>query len=370
MTEILLQKLILYIDGNKSRIKCLSSMIISLISGSSIHQKGLALGINNKAKASSKAHRVYCFFKEFTFNYIQVAAFILSLFGEEKYIVAMDRTNWKFGKTDINILFLVIVLGKISVPVYWQSLPHSGGCSTEFMEGFLQRFIDGFGAKKIKYLLADREFMSRKWLDFLLKNKIYFVIPLKKDHKIRIKNELRTITVKKTFNDLNPLEYKTLEGVLWDKNVNFSAYKNDKNELMVLVSSLEIETNIFALYKYRWSIERLFKHLKSGGFDIEKSHLIILERFEKLLVVAAIASALIVKNGLIQNTLNPIPIKRQKVTNTTITKQVFSLFTYGFDHIKYFFTKNTKAIANLMQTILEPPETSFFFSFYQHLLNS
>jgi len=341
-------------------------MIISLISGSSIHQKGLALGIGNKAKASSKAHRVYCFFKEFTFNYIQVAAFILSLFGEEKYIVAMDPMNWKFGKVDINILFLVIVIGKISVPVYWQSLPHGGGCSAEFMEGFLQRFIDGFGAKKIKYLLADREFMSRKWLDFLFKNKIQFVIPLKKDHKIRFKNELR----KKTFNDLRPLEYKALEGILWDKNVNISAYKNDKNELMVLVSSLEIPVNAFALYKYRWSVERLFKHLKSGGFDIEKSHLIILERFEKLLVVASIASALIVKNGLIQNSLNPIPIKRQKSAETIIKKQVFSLFTYGFDHIKYIFTKNTKAITKLIQTILEPPKTSFFLSFYHILLNS
>ena len=370
MTEILLQKLILYIDGNKSRIKCLSSMIISLISGSSIHQKGLALGIKNKAKASSKAHRVYCFFKEFTFNYIQVAALILSFFGEEKYIVAMDRTNWKFGKADINILFLVIVIGKISVPIYWQSLAHGGGCSAEFMEVFLQRFIDVFGAKKIKYLLADREFMSRKWLDFLLKNKIDFVIPLKKDHKIRFKKELKTFAVKKAFNDLKPLEYKTLEGVLWDKNVNFSAYKNDKNELMVLVSSLEIPTNIFALYKYRWSIERLFKHLKSGGFDIEKSHLIILKRFEKLLVVASIASALIVKNGLIQNALNPIPIKRQKAAETIIIKQSFSLFTYGFDHIKYIFTKTAKAIAKLIQTILEPPKTSFFPLLLPCFLNS
>lgn len=370
MTEILLQKLILYIDGNKSRIKCLSSMIISLISGSSIHQKGLALGINNKAKATSKSHRVYSFFKEFSFNYIQVAAFILSLFGEEQYIVAMDRTNWKFGKTDINILFLVIVIGKISVPIYWQSLAHGGGCSAEFMEGFLQRFINGFNAKKIKYLLADREFMSRKWLDFLFKNKIDFVIPLKKDHKVRIKNELRTIAVKRIFNDLRALGYKTLEGILWDKNVSFAAYKNDRNELMVLVSSFKTTTNIFALYKYRWSIERLFKHLKSGGFDIERSHLTILERFEKLLVVASIASALIVKNGLIQNALNPIPIKRQKTAETIITKQLFSLFTYGFDRIKYIFTKNTNAIDKLIHSILEPPNTSFLLLFYHSLLNS
>jgi len=88
------------------------------------------------------------------------------------------------------------------------------------------------------------------------------------------------------------------------------------------------------------------------------------------LVVASIASALIVKNGLIQNSLNPIPIKRQKAAETIITKQLFSLFTYGFDHIKYVFTKTPKAINKLIQTILEPPNTSFLLSFYQFLLNS
>ncbi|WP_341763792.1 transposase [Candidatus Tisiphia endosymbiont of Beris chalybata] len=135
---------------------------------------------------------------------------------------------------------------------------------------------------------------------------------------------------------------------MWDRKVNFAAYRNDKNELMVLVSSIEVEVDIFALYRYRWSIERLFKHLKSGGFDIEKSHLVNLDRFKKLLVVTAIASALIVKNGLIQNSLNPIRIKLQKTTE----KQLFSLFTYGFDHIKNIFYQSIINSCNSTNTHL------------------
>ncbi|HJD56079.1 MAG TPA: transposase [Rickettsia endosymbiont of Pyrocoelia pectoralis] len=38
---------------------------------------------------------------------------------------------------------------------------------------------------------------------------------------------------------------------------------------------------MFALYKYRWAIERLFKHLKTSGFDIEKSHVTQNDRFAK-----------------------------------------------------------------------------------------
>ncbi len=150
------------------------------------------------------------------------------------------------------------------------------------------------------------------------------------------------------FNDLKALKYKVCAGILWDRKVNFAAYRNDKNELMVLVSSIEVEVDIFALYRYRWSIERLFKHLKSGGFDIEKSHLVNLDRFKKLLVVTAIASALIVKNGLIQNSLNPIRIKLQKTTE----KQLFSLFTYGFDHIKNIFYQSIINSCNSTNTHL------------------
>jgi len=350
MQQILLQELILYIEGNKSRLKCLSGMIISLITGGSIYQKGLALGILGEAKASSKIHRIYRFLKEFTFDYMKVASLLLKLFGMENYVIAMDRTNWKFGKSEINILFLVIVIGKISVPVYWQSLAHGGACSAEFMEEFLQKFISNFGVEKIKYLLADREFMNKEWLNFLIDNHVRFAIPLKSDNKIRLKNSLKALTIGKIFNDVKALEYKVCSGVLWGRKVNFAAYRNDKSELMVLVSSIEVEVDIFALYKFRWSIERLFLHLKSGGFDIEKSHLVNLDRFKKLLVVTAIASALIVKNGLIQNSLKPIRIKRQK----TIEKQLFSLFTYGFDHIKNAFYQSTTAVIQLIHTLLIP----------------
>ncbi|WP_419235566.1 hypothetical protein [Rickettsia endosymbiont of Nabis limbatus] len=104
------------------------------------------------------------------------------------------------------------------------------------------------GVEKIKYLLADREFMNKEWLNFLINNHIKFAIPLKRDNKIRLEKSLKTLSIVKIFNDLKALEYKVCSGVLWDKKVNFAAYKNDKSELMVLVSSIEIEVDIFALY--------------------------------------------------------------------------------------------------------------------------
>ena len=101
----------------KSRIECFVGMIISLIDNCSVSTKNMALGISGSAKHSSKTQRVYRFLKDQLFDYGAIDKFILSIFCCNEYIISLDRTCWKFGKKDINILFLVMVFGKISVPI-------------------------------------------------------------------------------------------------------------------------------------------------------------------------------------------------------------------------------------------------------------
>lgn len=165
MKNLLLQSLTLTLNWNKSRIKCLTYIIIALIDNCSVSSKSLALGLQGKAKLSSKIQRVYRIFREQIFDYDQIAQFLINIFANDKYIIALDRTCWKFGKKDINILFLVIVIGKVSVPIYWHLLEHGGACNNKLMQNMLDRFINKFGAHKIKYLLADREFMNKEGND-------------------------------------------------------------------------------------------------------------------------------------------------------------------------------------------------------------
>ena len=259
-----------------------------------------------------------------------IAEFIINIFTGDKYIIALDRTCWKFGKKDINILFLAIVIGKVSVPIYWHLLDHGGACDAELMQDMLSRFSKKFGVSKIKYLLADREFMNKEWLKYLTHNNISFAIPLRQDMKVKIDRSLQTLAVGKSFNNLKLSEYTEVKATLWDRQVRLAAYRNERGELMVVASNAKIDVEIFALYRFRWAIERLFKHLKSAGFDIEKSHITINDRFAKLIAVCAIACALIVKYGLIKAEVNPIKTKKFK----NVEKQIYSLFTYGIDHLK------------------------------------
>ena len=340
-------------------------MIISLIEYCSVSTKNMALGIDGKAKHTSKTQRIYRFLKDQIFNYDQVAKFILDIFSCDHYTIALDRTCWKFGKKDINILFLAIVFNKISVPLYWCILDHGGACSSKLMKEIIERFITNFGLSKLKYLLADREFMSKEWLDFLIEKQIKFAIPLRKDMLIGINGTLQTKPVWRTFNSLKALEYIEVEALLWGHLVKLSAYKNHKSELMVVAANINMEVSIFDLYKFRWSIERLFKHLKSSGFDIEKSHITKADRFMKLVAVCAIASALIVKNGIIQNILNPIKIKKKQ----TYPKQLFSLFTFGLDNFRYCLKRSkNKALALIKKILNYQHLTDFYIDFFA-LLN-
>lgn len=359
MKSTLLQELSIHIKLNKSRIITLISMIASLLCGNGIQIKELSLCIESSIKRKSKEHRVYRFFKEVEFDYLQVSSFILNIFGSKKFIFAIDRTNWKFGNSDINILFLAIVIGKISVPVYWSCLPHGGGCSAKFMEDFFKRFIDKFGSKKIEYLLADREFMNKKWLGFLIKNKINFITPLKCDHKIRKENELVIINSPKVFDHLQALEISNCKGYLWGRKLTLVGHKNEKGELKILASNFKCESEAFVLYRARWSIERLFKHMKTSGFDIDSSHIVKTDRFEKLLVVVSIAAAIIIKSGIIENSITPIPIKGK---NTSSPKPLFSLFTYGFDWIKNIFQSSKQLFYQCINSICKPPDKTFKFA--------
>ncbi|WP_202149883.1 hypothetical protein [Candidatus Sarmatiella mevalonica] len=88
---------------------------MSIITDAGIHQKELALSLPGPAKDKSKTHRIYRLLKSFTIDFISIAKLIIGLFGITSCVLAMDRTNWKFGKTDINILFLAVVINNRSL---------------------------------------------------------------------------------------------------------------------------------------------------------------------------------------------------------------------------------------------------------------
>ena len=57
-------------------------------------------------------------------------AALLPQSNQSKWILALDRTEWKRGDTTLNLLVLAVVVHGCAVPVLWKVLPNAGASET------------------------------------------------------------------------------------------------------------------------------------------------------------------------------------------------------------------------------------------------
>ena len=76
---------------------------------------------------------------------------ILGLAGPK--VLALDRTNWKLGSRDVNILVLAIVTQRFRVPLMWSLLDHGGNSSTAQRIELMRRYLRLFEVSSIGALL-------------------------------------------------------------------------------------------------------------------------------------------------------------------------------------------------------------------------
>ena len=108
------------------------------------------------------------------------ALLVIGLLGlDGPWHLALDRTNWKVGGKDVNILMLAIVTRRFRVPLLWSVLTHSGNSSSAQRIALMRRYLALFDAASIELLLADREFIGAEWIKFLIENDIPFAIRMK-----------------------------------------------------------------------------------------------------------------------------------------------------------------------------------------------
>jgi hypothetical protein len=92
-----------HLDWDGRRIEFLVRFSIALIAARSVNWKEIALHMGQKGSY----RRIQRFFQQFRPNKFAYLEFILAMLpSKEKLSLVMDRTNWKFGTTHINILLL------------------------------------------------------------------------------------------------------------------------------------------------------------------------------------------------------------------------------------------------------------------------
>ena len=167
---------------HKSRIRCLVQIVVGLIAVRSVNLKELACAFTGESELNSHYRRLQRFFAQIRFPRHTLANLLLGLFysADEKVYLSIDRTNWKWGKTNINLLVLSACYRGVAIPLYWTALNKRGNSNTQERIALITEFIEGFGKARIAGLLGDREFVGDDWFTYLLNQQIPFDLRVKK----------------------------------------------------------------------------------------------------------------------------------------------------------------------------------------------
>lgn len=336
-------------NWNKARMTCLVLMIQALFVVRTVNLVQIATAFTAKSKEESAYRRICRFLTDFSFDISSIALLVLKLFPlTTEYILILDRTNWKWGKTSINILMLSIAYQGVSIPFFWTALDSEGNSCVEDRVSLVKCALKKFPPERIHALLADREFVGKEWFDFLIDMHIPFVIRVKGNYKAiqldsNISEHLKHIVKrsgrkKKVLNA--PIE-------MWDHQLYLSFQKGKKGakEPMIVVSNYDFE-DALKLYRRRWETETLFGCLKTRGFYLEDTHVTDSEKIEKILFVLAIAFCLAFKAGEIKSKKSPIPRKAHG-------RPEKSVFRIGLDLIRRGFLGIEAAMDEMMQVVGE-----------------
>ena len=318
---------------NLARIKFLGMFICALYKVQSICYERLALAFASEAKSDSSLRRIQRFMADYVLDTDLIARLIFQILPHNPpYRLAMDRTNWKFGQTNINVLTLGIVYQGVAFPILISMLDKRGNSHTQERIKMMERYIHLFGCETIDCLLADREFIGENWINFLNNNNIRYYIRIRENFYIDDPRTGKRFKAFWAFNGLKCGQASFLSRI-YRLNGQFcylsaakikNKYGTPELQIIISFNKPEIAQEI---YKDRWQIETTFRGLKSSGFNIEHTHLTDIQRIEKLFSIVMIAFAWAYVVGVfVHENLKPIKILKHG-------KMAKSLFKYGLENI-------------------------------------
>jgi hypothetical protein len=227
------------------------------------------------------------------------------------WVLAIDRTNWERGETDVNLLSLAVVVGKTAVPLLWCDLSHPGNSDTKERIALLREFLTLFGKHCIRLITADREFIGEDWLAWLHDQNLPFLIRIRKNDLLTHPDGTCQEASRYFALRADACRNKKQTWDLWGTPVHVGGKrlrarptkdgKAPTQDWLIVVSNRP-SADLLALYRLRWGIETLFQAMKGRGFDLEGCCTPRIERFLGLLALGFVWS---LRAGLYQQGVDP-----------------------------------------------------------------
>ncbi len=281
----------------KSRLETLSWLIVGLVNARTVNLSHLASQCSGAAQVASSYRRLQRFFQYVTLEGDWLALVVVKLLRlKGPWVLCLDRTNWKVGRRDVNILLLAIATRRLRIPLMWTVLDKPGSSNQAERLPLMRRYLALFGSGSVAWLLADREFVGADWLRFLWHNKILFAIRLKENYIVHFEDgrseQIKTLLRKP--HGFKRLQSQPLRLEAMKQSDGFPlkvAAKRLHDGQLLIVASNGPAKKALQVYKKRWQIECLFGDSKTRGFNMEDTRITLPKKLSSLLVVITIAMA-------------------------------------------------------------------------------
>jgi hypothetical protein len=241
------------------------------------------------------------------------------------WVLALDRTEWKLGETPINLLVLAVVCKGCAVPLLWKPLEKCGASDTGERIALLEQFVGLFGTNGIRFVTADREFIGRDWVAWLLSQKLPFRIRIKAGEWLLAKDGRekragdwfapRACTCRK-----RPLFLWGLWVFVGGKRL-----RQGRSEYLIVISNAA--GDLLEEYRLRWKIETLFQAFKGRGFEMEATRLTESVRWSAFLGFLSVALVWCLRVGAFLEHLEPTRLKKHG-------RLAVSVFHRGLDELQ------------------------------------
>lgn len=345
-----------HLSVSRTRHETLGWLVVLIVRLGTVSLWRLAAHVASEADLASVRRRFYRFFQFVRLDAEIGARIVVGFLGlaGKPWTLAIDRTNWKLGKTEINILMICVEWRGIGVPLIFTLLGKAGNSSSAERIDLLGRLKAIFPDMKIAALTGDREFVGNVWMAWLERQKIPFVLRLKENQHV-VRDGHETWPIERIAQNLKRGEHTKLKGFCRLGSGGQASGPRVRLVIMRLKTGelLALATNgrpglALARYRARWKIETLFANLKTRGFDLEATHITDPDKLETLLVIMTIAAALAAKAGAAAHQIRPIPVKKHG-------RKAVSIFALGLAILRKIFARDLpEQASNLIARLLSP----------------
>lgn len=303
------------------RLAVLSALVLAILQAQTVVLYALKTHVHLPGTLDTRYQRLLRFV-QFEFPDACFARFALSFLPAGDLWLILDRTNWKLGSQDVNILLLSAVWNGFSLPLMWTLIPHSGNSNSATRQALVERFQAACPERKVSGLLADREFIGKAWFTFLKQQGIAPCIRLRADTMVG------DMPVWACFKSLQHSEFRIWHRplVVYGVKLRVLGTKNAAGETLFLAYQGRGAKNL-ARYSLRWQAENLHSALKTRGFNLEDTGLTRAERISTLLTAVSISFIWACVTGEFLARLSPIRKKSHGYGEV-------SVFRLGLDRLQ------------------------------------